>query len=131
MRAFLLRILGVQREDADNGLPLSALTAFCLLACYYLIQPLSDSMALHIGIENTPWITVGNLTMIVIANPMYAALAKALPPSRLLPTLYRFLGSILIAFAVGFLLAPDNQASLGPFFLFLPHAVSFLFTTCS
>ena len=26
-------------------------------------------MALHVGIENTPWITVGNLTLIAICNP--------------------------------------------------------------
>jgi ATP:ADP antiporter, AAA family len=106
----LIRLLGVQEEDAA-GVLLSATSAFCILACYYLIQPLSDAMALHIGVENTPWITVGNLILIIIANPLYAMLAKTLPPSRLLPVLYRFLGSVLVAFAAAFLLAPDNPST--------------------
>lgn len=125
----LLRTLGIERQDAEAGVMLSALAGCCLLSCYYLIQPLSDAMALHVGVENTPWITVGNLTLIALANPLYSMLAKALPPPRILPALYRFLGAIMIFFAVGFLICPGDNILSFSFAIFIGVFSLFLTTT--
>ena len=52
----------------ENVLRNQSSAAFALLAAYYLVQPLSDAMALHVGVENTPLITVGNLILIAILS---------------------------------------------------------------
>ena len=36
---------------------------------YYYIQPLGDVLALTMGLEYTPLVTIGNMTLIVLLNP--------------------------------------------------------------
>ena len=44
------------------------------------LQPLGDTLALSMGLEFTPLVTVGNMCLILIVNPIYAAGVRLLPP---------------------------------------------------
>ena len=107
MASSLLGALAIERDDVSAGLPLSAAAGFCMLCSYYYLQPLSDSLALKVGIAQTPLITVANMVVIALANPLYAAGVRALPLPRILPAVYGVLVATLLAFSLSFLFAPD------------------------
>ncbi len=75
MLAFLVNTFGVEEGDLP-GLMFSAPAGLTVLCAYYLIQPLSDTLALAMGVEYTPLVTVGNLFMIIFVNPLFAHVAK-------------------------------------------------------
>ena len=52
------RRINVDRADVA-GLPLSALSTGCTIGAYYYLQPLGDTLALTMGLEFTPLVTVG------------------------------------------------------------------------
>ena len=102
----LLTCAGLASLFAVAGLPFSALGAMATLGSYYYLQPLGDTLALSMGIEYTPLVTVGNMALIVMANPVYAAAARNLPSSQILPVMYRVVSGVLLLFALLFYLLP-------------------------
>jgi len=90
-------------ESADlAGLPLSTLGAMTTIGSYYYLQPLGDVLALTMGLEYTPLVTVGNMVLIVLLNPVYAAIVRQLPTASVLPFMFRAVSAILLAFAITF-----------------------------
>lgn len=102
-RGCLIRLLNVEESDVA-GLPLSALAACATLGSYYYLQPLGDTLALTMGIEFTPLVTVGNMALILCLNPLYAYAARSLPTETILPFMYRIVSFVLLLFAVLFYL---------------------------
>ena len=90
-------------EEADfAGLPLSASAGFAMLTSYYYLQPLGDTLALSMGLEYTPLVTVGNMALIIILNPIYAAVVRAVPTQSVMPIMFRTAILCLLGFAVAF-----------------------------
>ena len=87
---------------AVPGVTLSAMGAGCTLGSYYYLQPLGDTLALSMGVEYTPLVTLGNMALIILVNPLYAAAALNLPTASILPFLYRVVIAVLLVFAVLF-----------------------------
>ena len=123
--SFLVNTFGVEESDLP-GLKFSAPAGATVLCAYYFIQPLSDTLALSMGVEYTPLVTVGNMFMIIFVNPLFAHVAKTRPIPEVLPTLYRVLMACLAGFALLFVLFPGvKQLSfsfsvyVGTFSLFL------------
>ena len=102
---------------------------FCVLCSYYYLQPLSDALALKVGLEFTPAITASNVMLIAIANPLYAALVKALPVMSVLPIVYGVLASLLVVFGILFSLLPDSSVLSFCFAVFTGTFSLFLTTT--
>jgi AAA family ATP:ADP antiporter len=92
------------------GVSYVASAGFFLMSSYYLIQPLSDQLALHVGIELTPLIAVGRLVLIALVGPLYTGLVNALPTESVIPTLYRILAFSLLLFVVMFVAFPSGEA---------------------
>lgn len=124
----LNKLLAVEAADLD-GLPLSAGAGFCVLCSYFYLQPLSDALALKVGLEYTPAITASNVVLIAVANPLYASLVKALPVKSVLPIVYGVLASLLVVFGVLFTLLPDSAALSFCFAVFTGTFSLFLTTT--
>ena len=105
-RSLLERVFNVERADVA-GLPLSALASMCTLGAYYYLQPLGDTLALTMGLEFTPLVTVGNMTLIVILNPIYAAVVRAVPVESIVGIMFRVVSLMLLVFAALFYGMPD------------------------
>ena len=91
-------MFNVEKSDMA-GLPLSALASLCTIGSYYYLQPLGDTLALSMGLEYTPLVTVGNMFLIVILNPIYAAAVRALPTDSIVPYMFRIVSVMLLVFA--------------------------------
>jgi hypothetical protein len=94
-------VLNVEESDLA-GLPLSVLAAMATIGSYYYLQPLGDVLALSMGLEWTPLITVGNMVLIVALNPLYAAAVLNLSTEAILPFMYRIVSALLLLFACFF-----------------------------
>ncbi|KOO27537.1 major facilitator superfamily mfs_1 [Chrysochromulina tobinii] len=94
-------VLNVEESDLA-GLPLSVLAAMATIGSYYYLQPLGDVLALSMGIEWTPLVTVGNMVLIVALNPLYAAAVLNLSTEAILPFMYRIVSALLLLFACFF-----------------------------
>ena len=121
--------MAVAPADVAAGLPLSAGAGFCMLCAYYYLQPLSDALALKVGLAQTPYITVISMVLIAVANPLYAAAVRALPVPRVLPAVYSVLAGVLLAFAACFAVSPDGLALCFAFAVFTGIFSLFLTTT--
>lgn len=101
-------LLNVQAEDLA-GLPLSTASAMCMVGGTYFLQPLGDTLALVMGIELSPLVTVGQFVLICIITPLYAAVVRRLPTPLVLPFIFRTSSVILVLFALAFHYLPDSK----------------------
>ena len=124
----LLKCLNIEPQDAP-GLPYSALAGMLVLCCYYYLQPLGDVMALRMGIEYTPLVTVGNIVLITVANPLYGLAARLLPVPQRIPAIYRTLLVLLLLFSAAMLVWPESRPISFAFAVFLGSFSLFLMTT--
>eukprot|EP00966_Prymnesium_polylepis_P328923 7384698-Prymnesium_polylepis.1 len=132
MAAWLLRVtqrlFAVEQSDLA-GLPLSASAGLCVLCSYYYLQPLSDALALKVGIELTPLITVANIVLITLVNPLYALLVKRVPVTSVLPVVYAAIIGLLLVFGALFTVLPDDHKLSFGFCVFIGTMSLFLTTT--
>lgn len=114
---YISTALGIHTTDFPSA-TLCSLSSFSLMGGYYLLQPMSDAMALCVGIKMTPVITAGGLAFIMACNPLYAWLVRTLDWDLVQPVLHRILSLCLVGFAAAFgasRLAPERR--MCPFFL--------------
>jgi AAA family ATP:ADP antiporter len=98
--AVVERIVDLQPGESD-GLLWAFWYFFFLLAGYYVLRPLRDEMAISGGIERLPWLFTATLILMVVAVPIWSALAARLPTRRLIAIVYRFfLGNLLLFFVL-------------------------------
>ena len=110
-RGILERVFNLERQDVA-GLPLAALANLCTIGSYYYLQPLGDTLALTMGLEFTPLVTVGNMVLIVILNPIYAAVVRTTEVTSIVAIMYRYVSVLLLIFAFLFYANTDMP---GPF----------------
>ncbi len=73
---------------------------FAVLASYYVIRPIRDEMGVAGGVDNLPWLWMGTLAGMALANPPFAALVARLTRVRFITITYRFFGLNLLVFFV-------------------------------
>jgi len=100
------RFFNVQKSDLA-GLPLSATASMATLGAYYYLQPLGDTLALSMGLEFTPYVTIGNMCLILVLNPIYAAIVRKLPVESVMRVCFRAVSAMLLGFAVLFATLPN------------------------
>src|SRR5256714_9398344 len=71
---------------------------FTLLAGYYVLRPLRDQMGVAGGVKNLPWLFTATFLSLLVAQPIYGALAARLPRTRLIPIVYHFFVANLFLF---------------------------------
>jgi AAA family ATP:ADP antiporter len=81
---------------------------FCLLCSYYILRPLRDEMGIQGGVSNLQWVFSGTFVAMLLAVPLFGALAARLPRHRLLPLVYYFFILNLLIF---FLLLKSDIAT--------------------
>jgi len=124
-----MSVLNVEEHDLAVGLPFSILGGLFMMASYYYIQPLSDVLAISMGMEYTPLVTIGNMLLIIGANPLYALVVRNLETKRVVPVIYRFLMATLLFFAMLFFFLPQVQILSFLFAVYVGTFSLFLTTT--
>ncbi len=71
---------------------------FCLLCSYYILRPVRDEMGVRGGVEHMQWLFTATFVAMLIAVPVFAALAGRFRRTRLIPVVY----GLFIACILGF-----------------------------
>lgn len=96
---FAFRVLGVERREYVAVL-WSFTYFFCLLAAYYMLRSVRETMAIVSGVENIPWLYTGTFTVMLLATPVFGWIASRFPRRTFLPWVYYFfIANILLFFA--------------------------------
>ncbi len=71
---------------------------FFLLCSYYMLRPVRDEMGVRGGVDNLQWLFTATFIGMLVAVPIYGALAARLPRRQLIPLVY----GLFIASIAGF-----------------------------
>ncbi|MFB4204294.1 hypothetical protein KBTX_02060 [wastewater metagenome] len=93
----LARVLLFRRGELP-GLAAAFLYYFCLLCSYYILRPVRDEMGVRGGVEHMQWLFTATFVAMLLAVPVFAALAARFRRSVLIPAVY----GIFIACILGF-----------------------------
>ncbi len=110
LAAKLYRTLGIRREEFV-AVAWSFTYFFCLLAAYYMLRSVRETMAIVSGVRNIPWLFTGTFTVMMLATPIFGYVASRFARKTFLPWVYYFfIANILIFFGV-FTYAHINELS--------------------
>ena len=90
---------------------------FALLASYYILRPVRDTVATVFGTDQLQMLFTGTFIGTLIASPIYAWLAARVRLNRLLPGVFWFWVLNVLLFQVLFKLAPDNRWIGGSYYV--------------
>lgn len=93
----LRRFLKVQPHEVP-ALAWSFAYFFLLLASYYLLRPVRDSLAIETGAERLRWLLTLTFLAMLVLVPVFGWLAARYPRRTLLPVVYGFFALNLVAF---------------------------------
>jgi AAA family ATP:ADP antiporter len=105
----LNRVIEVRPEELAPLL-LGILCYALLLAGYYILRPLRETVAIHLGSEQLPYLMMSVMLVSMLLNPLYSSLVARMPRSRFIPLIYRSLIVLLLMF-YGALQWLDGQAA--------------------
>ena len=92
---------------------------FLLLAGYFMLRPVRETMGVAGGVDNLQWLFTGTFVATLAALPAFGWLASRLPRRTLLPWLYGGCAIVLVGFAAGFQFAPGNLWAARAFYIWL------------
>lgn len=101
MVRLLCRLTGLEEDDAPQA-GFAFCFFFCILASYYIVQPLRDELGLLVGKEYTPNLFMGSLLVMAAANPIFAYFLNRSGRLRMMKAIYRFFALNLIFFIICF-----------------------------
>ena len=114
----IARLLNV--EERETGAVVTGLLLFFLLfAGYFMLRPVRETMGVAGGVDNLQWLFTGTFVATLAALPLFGWLASKVARRRILPWTYGFFVVNLLAFAVGFLVQPDNLWFARTFYIWL------------
>src|SRR4051812_9280652 len=82
---------------------------FVLLASYYILRPLRDTMGTVFGVADLQNLFTGTFVLIFLAAPLFSWAAAHMKLERLLPGVFWFLAANLLIFYLLFRLAPHDR----------------------
>jgi AAA family ATP:ADP antiporter len=113
---WLGRVVPVRPHEV-GALLWSFLYFLCLLAGYYILRPLRDEMGIAGGVGQLPWLFTGTFAAMLLAVPIWSALASRLPRQVLIPVAYRFFLANILLFFVLFRMEGSRVAAARAFFI--------------
>ncbi len=93
----LSRAVLVRRSELP-GLVGGFLYFFFLLCSYYMLRPVRDEMGVRGGVENLQWLFTATFFAMLVAVPIFSALASRFPRRRLIPAVYGFFIACIFGF---------------------------------
>lgn len=103
------RALGIRREEFV-AVAWSFAYFFCLLAAYYMLRPVRETMAIVSGVQTIPWLFSGTFfVMLLLATPIFGWVASRFPRKTFLPWVYYFFIGNIAIFYVAFSYTQAND----------------------
>ena len=118
LTARLTRLFDVRPEET-RGVFAGLLLFFLLFASYFMLRPVRETMGIAGGVENLQWLFTATFVSSLLVLPLFGWLAARVPRRQILPWTYGFFTLNLVAFAIGFLLDPDNVWAARVFYVWL------------
>ena len=107
-----LQKLVLLRQGEGRALLWAAGYFFFLLLSLYLLRPVREAMGIARGADWLPWLMTTTLVVMLLVNPVYAALVSRLPRRRFIPLVSHFFAANLLLFAALFHALPGHGGSL-------------------
>lgn len=101
-RPSLMQRLVLVRPGEGLALATAAGYFFFLLLSLYLLRPVREAMGIARGAEGLPWLMTTTMAVMLVANPLYAALVSRLPRRRFVPGVAHFFAANLLVLAALF-----------------------------
>ena len=102
LRSFLFgRVLGVEPHEYV-AVAWSFAYFFCVLASYYILRPIRESMAVGSGADTIPYLFLGTFVTMMVAAPIFGWVASRYPRQTFLPWVYLFFISNILIFSFVF-----------------------------
>lgn len=98
------------RPGEGRAVALSALYFFCLLSSYYMLRPIRETMGVAGGVKNLPWLYMGTLGGMLIAQPLFGWLTSRTPQRVFIPVTYHFFALNMLVFAWLLRKGPETAA---------------------
>ena len=118
-QAWLLRMLGTASKAQPHELK-AALLAFCcnfvLLASYYILRPLRDTLATVFGVAQLQELFTGTFLLTLLLAPVFAWCAAKVKLSRFLPGFFWLLIGNLLLFYGLFNFTPGSRWAAAAFY---------------
>ncbi|MBW8311859.1 MAG: MFS transporter [Rhizobium sp.] len=115
---FLSRLFGVVPDEAPAVL--AGVSMFLLLfAGYFMLRPVRETMGIAGGVDNLQWLFTATFVAMLVAIPLFGALAARARRRRILPWTYGFFALNLLGFAAAIASAPDNPWVARGFYVWL------------
>jgi AAA family ATP:ADP antiporter len=114
------------RPDERRALVLACLCNFTLLASYYILRPVRDTMATVIGTARLQELFSVTFIGTLLAAPIYAALAARIKLKHLLPGVFWFWLINVLLFALLFARMPHNRWLAASFYVWFSVANLFM-----
>ena len=92
---------------------------FFLMASYFILRPLRDTMGTVYGVAHLQELFTGTFIVSFIVAPIYAGLASRIRLATFLPWVYGFIAVTMVVFYVLFRAAPDNRWIAAAFYVWL------------
>lgn len=93
----LMRAIDI-RDGELRALLWSFAYFFFLLSSYYILRPLRDEMGIAGGVRNLQWLFTATFVAMLVAVPLFGALAARFPRRRIVPVTYRFFAINILIF---------------------------------
>ena len=104
---FAFRVFGVQRREYVAVL-WSFVYFFCLLAAYYMLRSVRETMAIVSGVSTIPWLYTGTFTIMLLATPVFGWIASRFPRKTFVPWVYQFFILNILLFFAAFTIFGDE-----------------------
>lgn len=97
MVRLLSKLTGLPEKDAPQA-AFAFVFFFCILASYYIVQPLRDELGLLVGEDQIPGLFAGSLVVMALANPLFAYFLNRSGRVKMMKTVYRFFAVNILLF---------------------------------
>lgn len=117
-----MRLLGrlfTFNEDETPAVVGGLALFFLLFAGYFMLRPVRETMGVAGGVDNLQWLFTGTFIVTLLALPLFGWVVTRAKRRRILPWIYGFLASNLLAFALVFAVQPDNLWVARAFYIWL------------
>jgi AAA family ATP:ADP antiporter len=118
MNRGITRLFGVQRGEAGAVLA-GFLMLFFLFTGYAVLRPVRETIGVSSGVENLPWLFTGTFLTTIAVMPAFGWVASRVPRRRIVFSVLILVALTLVAFGVGFAVAPEDISIGRAFYIWL------------
>ena len=106
--AVLRRVVDV-RPDETKAMLVSFAYFFCVLSGWFVLRPIREATAAASGVGTLPYLFTGTLTVMLLANPLFASLVVRFTVRRFIAITYHFfVVNLLVFYALLRFVAPGE-----------------------